>query len=366
MDFLIDEKASESFFQKARLVYNYLQDTTSRQLFVLRMEHSITGSFDSLKKIVECKKNSNDTFTVTTRNYSTICPISDESIVLYGAGKAGRAMLRELKSKYPDCHYIFCDKKWRETQIIDGVMVVGLEEIIAKYKYCKIVITSVDFVKEIAEDLMNSGISFNNVFSVVPCIFLRKGNLDINEYFDKDIIQFTSNEVFVDGGAYDAQTTLEFIKRCNSYKKIHVFEPSIKMKNKIDKNIKEHRDVETHFIGLWKERDTLFFSSALDTGSKIAESQSSEVIEVDSIDNICSNESVTFIKLDIEGSELDALQGAKNTIKQHKPKLAICVYHKPQDIIDIPLYLKSLVPEYKLYLRHYGAGQYETVLYATL
>ena len=73
-----------------------------------------------------------------------------------------------------------------------------------------------------------------------------------------------------------------------------------------------------------------------------------------------------MIKLDIEGAELEALKGARETILRHKPKLAICIYNKPEDMIDIPLYIKELVPEYKLYVRHYTNTNDETVLYAVM
>ncbi|MHB8062988.1 MAG: FkbM family methyltransferase, partial [Ruminiclostridium sp.] len=67
-----------------------------------------------------------------------------------------------------------------------------------------------------------------------------------------------------------------------------------------------------------------------------------------------------LIKMDIEGSELLALKGACNTIKKYKPYLAICVYHKTEDIFEIPKYLRSIIPSYKFYLR----GGIHTVLYA--
>ena len=68
--------------------------------------------------------------------------------------------------------------------------------------------------------------------------------------------------------------------------------------------------------------------------------------------------------MDIEGAELEALKGAEETIKRYRPKLAICVYHKPEDIVEIPKYILNINPDYKLYLRHYSDNAGETVLYA--
>ncbi len=73
---------------------------------------------------------------------------------------------------------------------------------------------------------------------------------------------------------------------------------------------------------------------------------------------------VTFIKLDVEGAELEALKGARDTIIREHPKLAICVYHKKEDIWEIPEYILSLSKEYRLYIRHYHWNPSETVLYA--
>ena len=78
----------------------------------------------------------------------------------------------------------------------------------------------------------------------------------------------------------------------------------------------------------------------------------------------CILDEVTYIKLDIEGAELEALKGAKKIIQKYKPRLAVCIYHKKEDLIEIPQYLKELVPEYKFYVRHYSNTTWETVLYA--
>jgi len=68
--------------------------------------------------------------------------------------------------------------------------------------------------------------------------------------------------------------------------------------------------------------------------------------------------------MDVEGSEMEALQGAKQTILKYKPRLAISIYHKPEDLLDISSYILSLVPDYKLYVRHFSTSESDTVLYA--
>ena len=115
--------------------------------------------------------------------------------------------------------------------------------------------------------------------------------------------------------------------------------------------------------GAWSKKDTLYFNNSSNSNSSISESGDSK-IEVDSIDNVCKNENVTFIKMDVEGAELEALKGAENTIMKNKPKLAICVYHKKEDLVTIPQYILSLNSDYKLYLRHYDSFCTELVLYA--
>lgn len=82
------------------------------------------------------------------------------------------------------------------------------------------------------------------------------------------------------------------------------------------------------------------------------------------IDDTVGNAEVTFIKMDIEGAEMPALQGAKKTILRCKPKLAVSVYHKPEDFVAIPKFIKSLRDDYKYYLRAYSRTGCETILYA--
>lgn len=98
---------------------------------------------------------------------------------------------------------------------------------------------------------------------------------------------------------------------------------------------------------------------------KVSEDSVSDYqIEVMTIDQLNISSNHIFINLDIEGSELAALEGAKETIIKNKPSLAISVYHKCDDLIRIPQYLKKLRPDYEFHLRIYMPRAEEMVLYA--
>ena len=85
--------------------------------------------------------------------------------------------------------------------------------------------------------------------------------------------------------------------------------------------------------------------------------------EVVSIDETI-NHIPTFIKMDIQTFEIQALLGGINNIIKYKPKLAISIYHKFDDLWNIPLLLKQWLPEYRLIMRHYECTQEETIIYA--
>ena len=107
------------------------------------------------------------------------------------------------------------------------------------------------------------------------------------------------------------------------------------------------------------------------TGNKVAKIidqansnlHDSNAVKLVKLDNYIDYKA-TLIKMDIEGAELDTLRGAAQTIKKYKPKLAICIYHIVLDFYEIPMFLKSLVHEYKFKVRQHEPGFCETVLYA--
>jgi hypothetical protein len=68
--------------------------------------------------------------------------------------------------------------------------------------------------------------------------------------------------------------------------------------------------------------------------------------------------------MDIEGSELQALEGAQNTIRKHVPALSICLYHRQEDLWTIPLFIASLSDKYRLFLRRHSDDCWEQICYA--
>jgi len=194
-----------------------------------------------------------------------------------------------------------------------------------------------------------------------------------DQYYPTGIIKLSEKEVFVDVGAYNGDTIFDFLKRTNNkFDSILAFELDKKnfkeMESAVDKlDIKLKKKIRLYNLGLLDEEKNVYY----ETGGSGMQSTFINVINTASdsgktvrLSDVIKDEKVTFIKMDIEGSEPQALSGSEEIIKKQKPKLAICVYHKPEHLWEIPLYLKKIVPEYKIYFRHHTPLEYETVCYA--
>lgn len=172
-----------------------------------------------------------------------------------------------------------------------------------------------------------------------------------------------NNEIFVDAGGFDGDTTYKFCKRYSNYKFIHFFEPSKKNMILAKNKLKEIKRINYYERGLSNKSGAISFNS--DAGSAASIDPNNETdykIDVSTLDLIVK-EPVSFIKMDLEGWELNALKGSKKHIINDHPKLAIAVYHKAQDFFEIPKYILSLNNQYHILLRHYTQGWSETIMY---
>jgi FkbM family methyltransferase len=190
-----------------------------------------------------------------------------------------------------------------------------------------------------------------------------------DQYFVKELIHISDDEVFIDGGAYTGDTIQQFMdtarKQKVKYKRIIAFEPDEKNYKMLSNYYGKKGNVTLINKGLSIKDDTLYFKEAGAAACIVDnEKEASYKVPVINIDSVKACREATWIKMDIEGAEMDALRGAEETIKRNHPKLTICIYHSDEDMIRIIEYIHGLVPEYKLYVRHHSRSSVETVLYA--
>lgn len=189
------------------------------------------------------------------------------------------------------------------------------------------------------------------------------------QYLAHDIPQKKIYHNFIDCGGFDGDTLRNLIDHKVEIKKYAVFEPQnnlcVKIANYIQQGETEFDSVLVFPCGVHSKIDKLKFSTSKNSSSagKI-DSDGDDIIQCVAIDDVMQGFAPTFIKMDIEGSELEALKGAKQTIMKYHPQMAICVYHSLSDIWEIPLLIKSFYSGYKFYLRNYQVMGLETVVYA--
>ena len=183
------------------------------------------------------------------------------------------------------------------------------------------------------------------------------------EYLNKDIIKTA-----IDGGANTGQISTVFASQFKNVQKIYAFEPLYHLCKKEfeDKLISKNDKIEIVEKALWDKKGTLQFkaiSQAAYTGSAIKDvsntttlNKKGDFIDVEaiSIDEFVAEnnvEKVDFIKMDLENSELNALNGAIETIQRDRPQMAICIYHSFEQFIEIPVFFDKMLDNYvyKLY-----------------
>ena len=191
--------------------------------------------------------------------------------------------------------------------------------------------------------------------------------IDLQEqYLPKDLSTPPKNLLMVDLGACQGENLEYFLNSGRKFQLCFMLEPD-------DGNLKVLRsqvidlDIKNTIIlqlAAWSSTEMLKFEFVA-SGSSVVNVQSNEFAFGIALDDLLKNTPINYIKMDIEGSELDALKGGEEIIKRDLPHLAISIYHKPSDLWEIGLYLFSIHGNnYKYYIRNYGHQTFDTVLYA--
>ncbi len=320
-------------------------------------------------------------------------------IVLYGAGYCLKLFLDLLDEANLDVKAIVdkdC-KKWGKT--VHQIEINSWEKIKQTYPVMQVVIATSHF-KEIENELREEGFLGNILYlplnayyknSVYGYSFLEKyedrlqkvyekfadnisrkvfinilkhnmsfddqyfANIEEYEiigYFGTELFENKENEVIIDGGAFDGDTIREFFSvPGRKFKKIYAFEPDTDNYKKLCAAAENDKIVPIH-AGLGKEKAELNFIMGRGVSSRV-DKEGTNQIAIEAIDQVLKDEKPTYIKMDIEGAEADALLGGRRMIEKYLPVLAISAYHKMRDMFELVELIDELGSgNYDIYLRH--------------
>jgi len=207
-------------------------------------------------------------------------------------------------------------------------------------------------------------------FTVIYSFILHQYDCKLSDR----VIKASDGDIVIDAGGCFGDTALYFAHEVGKKGRVYslefipenlaLFERNMLLNPELDQRVKLLRSP------LWSKSGEQLFVEAKGPASRVVEfsnQQDATRVETLAIDDLVDNEQLKrldFIKMDIEGAELEALRGAEQSIRKFRPKLAICVYHKLNDFWEIPKYLDSLGLEYRFSLRHFTIHAEETVLFA--
>ena len=188
------------------------------------------------------------------------------------------------------------------------------------------------------------------------------------QYFAPDLPAWTTPLRFVDCGAYDGDTLKQLAETGLGIEAVAAFEPDpvnfIKLANYVRcQRVTFPRDISLFPCGVHSCTEQLRFASGQGDGSH-ASSTGDTVIQCVSLDEAIPGFRPNLIKMDIEGAEYAALWGARHTLAEHRPGLAICLYHCPAHLWQIPLLLRDWNLGYRFYMRVHCYNGFDLVLYA--
>ena len=189
---------------------------------------------------------------------------------------------------------------------------------------------------------------------------IRDTHSDFSEVY-RDILNAESFTSIADLGAYNGDTLREIKPFAPKLETAIAFEPDRRNHKKLCdyKEIEDAFEIEAHKLAAWSHEETLIFDCSGNRNSTLVSSESLPVtkaaktveVEASSLDSIACGRKIDYIKYDVEGSEREAIEGSFKTIENNHPALLISLYHRSEDIFELPLLIHRLYPDYKLYIR---------------
>ncbi len=188
-------------------------------------------------------------------------------------------------------------------------------------------------------------------------------------YFSPSFIQLLPNEHFVDCGAFTGDTLVDFLALAgNNFHKYTALEPDPQNFTKLSRFVanceaQHQTKIELLPYATHSSRQTLRFSG-LGNASATCTADGDLEVQGEKLDDIFAAESPTFIKLDIEGGEIEALLGAKELLQKFRPIVAVSIYHVQNHLWEIPTLLSSILTDYNFYSIAHDREGWDLVMYA--
>ena len=348
-------------YSEIKEVYDALWDRESQYIFRQRMLYSLSNDWMDIKDMLFFLYDIKVPHALNLLDVFVRPEIfRDKKIAFFGLGGwSGSA--KHLLACAGLAASIYCDNDRNKIGTeMDGILVISPEELAERHKDAMVIVTTEMYEKEVIAQLLSLGFP--------ECQIVRLRFHDRETYFDLEILPAPQeNGIFIDGGCYDGKSSQDFITWSKGRaKKIYAFEPD-EMHYSVCKKFFEERcsiPYRLEKAGLYSKSATLTFSNEHSAGARFTDEGSVKVAAVALDDVVAIEDRVTFVKLDIEGAEYEALNGMERMLRRCQPIVAVCLYHKPQDIWEIPGYVHHILPEHRLYIRHYTPSALDTVLYA--
>ena len=356
------------FEELASNVYSHLNDEISKKIFEARMQYAKTGDLGYITGLESKYRNLNSDMQVYVEKIQ-----KGSHCLIYGAGVAGHYLAGRFKQFGVNVD-AFIDPDESKGPVDDqtGIKVITEKELagnITLYGDKTLVISY--SVKPVADEIRKRligdvGISEKNI---IGGIFDWRNNQ--GQYFD--FFEARENEVFVDCGCFDGATCYNFAGWCGAkgFDHIYSFEADLKNYARAREILAPLGKCDLYPCGTADVNKKVYFAAdAFETSCIISKEEAEkrnfegvEEIETAALDDVLAGKRITFIKMDIEGAEYEALQGARKLIMENRPRMAISVYHKFEDFVILADLVLGIHPDYRISFRHYGFDDLETVMY---
>lgn len=235
-----------------------------------------------------------------------------------------------------------------QSKLLSKLADLGIQDYICPYDYEKIPRHDINYLDYFAKNHDNLLAMLNclhdsesketyveYIRSKMYCDFYRLTQHPTwNKYFDENVYTHLPNEVFINCGASNGDTIFYFMEKFKDFQKIIALESD-------KERIKQFKENLGYFRDDIQKRISLIEKQVDGNNNRL--------------DLLCSRENVSLINMDIEGAELETLQGAKELIRNNLPVIAACAYHLPTDLFELPMHLKNISEEYEIFYRKYAS-----------